>query len=205
MIDITLGFKMKKILLVAIASSLSILGNTEDELFFLSSDKIVQETQGSLKALQSFSFFPLLKIENENASKLIELINQELKKAGNIIKKPALTPEGVDFDALSHTALQFSVEQLVNEENKPLPVLQASLSVNTVVEPSNTKELSTMTTNRWSIFLEKSNDVQEVIKKALPRLLDQFVADFQRSNSTTQKPTFYIGYDASWWKAQTDK
>lgn len=196
---------MKKTLLITLLSFLSILGHAEDQLFFLSSDKIVQETQGSLKELRSFSFFPLLKIENENASKFIELMNQELKKVGTVIKKPALTPEGIDFDSLSHTALKFTIEQLVDEENRPLPVLQASLSVSTVVEPSNTQELSVMSTNRWSIFLEKSNDVQGVIKKALPRLLSQFTADFQRGNSSSQKPTFYIGYDASWWNTQTDK
>lgn len=196
---------MKKTLLITLLSFLSILGHSEDHFFFLSSDKVVQETQGSLKELRSFSFFPLLKIENENAGKLIALIDQELKKVGTVIKKPALTPEGVDFDSLSHTALQFTIEQLVDEENKPLPVLQANLCVNTVVEPSNTQELSIMSTNRWSIFLEKSNDVEAVIKKALPRLLSQFTADFQRGNSTSQKPTFYIGYDESWWKTQTNR
>lgn len=179
--------------------SFFISGHTQDHPFFLSSDKIVQESQASLKGLNSFAFFPLLKIESENANKLISLMDQELKKVGVVIKKPMLTPEGIDFNSLSHSVLQFTVEQLVDEENRPLPVLQASLSLSGIVKPSNTEEPSVMSTNHWSIFLKKSNDVEEVIKKTLPRLLNQFIADFQHSNSSMQKPTFYIGYDASWW------
>jgi hypothetical protein len=137
-------------------------------------------------------------MEEKNVDETIELISQELKKVGLVVVKPILTPEGADLDSFSHPTLQFTIEQLVDQNNKPLPVLQAILSVNTVVEISRSKELLPLDTNQWSIYLEKTNDVQKVIKKTLPVLLKQFITDFQHANN--QKPTFYIGYDSSWWK-----
>lgn len=189
---------MKKILVLVMLAALSILGYSKNPSFFLSSEKIVQEKQGSLKELRSFNFFPLLKIEKENAKKTIELIDQELKKVGIVVKKPVLTAKGADLDSFSNPTLQFIIEQLVDQNNNPLPVLQAILSVNSTVE-LKTKELSPLSTNRWSIYLEKTNDIEKVIKNTLPQLLKQFIADFQQANANSQKPSFYISYDDSWW------
>jgi len=189
---------MKKTLVFIILVTSSILGHAENSFFFLSSDKIFQEKQGSLKGLSSFTFFPLLKSEEKDARKIFELIDRELKKTGHVVMQPVLTPEGADLSAFSHPALQFSIEQLTDQNNNPLPVLHAILSLQTRVELSKTKESSFITTNCWSIYLKKTDDVQEVIKKTLPALLQQFLTDFQSENTGAQKPIFYITYDASW-------
>lgn len=194
------GISMKKALFFTTFFFFSALGYTEDLPFFLSSEAIVQEKQGSLKDLRAFTFFPLVKME-KNVSQTIELIHQELKKVGTIVKKPVLTSEGADLSAFSHPTLQLTIEQLVDQSQQPLPILQAILSISRVAEVVPSKELVPVSTNRWSVFLRKTNDVQEAVKRAFPLLLSQFMTDFQRANTTDQKPTFYISYDDSWWKA----
>lgn len=196
---------MKNALLFVMLTSSSILGYAKESPFFLSSDEIVQEKQGSLKQLCSFAFFPLLKMEEKNANKIIELIDQELRKVGLVVEKPVLTSEGADLQSFSNPTLQFTIEQIVDQNNNPLPVLLATLSVNSVVELGKSKEFTTLNTNHWSIYLEKTNDVQKAIKKTLPPLLKQFIADFQRVNITDQMPTFYISYDSSWWSTLKSK
>ncbi len=196
---------MKNIFLFTALSFVSILGHSKEPLFFLSSDKIVQEKQGSLKSLHSFTFFPLLKIDEKNVGKTIGLIDQELRKVALVVKSPVLTAQGADLDTFSNPGLQFVIEQLVDQKNKPLPVLQATLSVSAVTELGTDQQLETINAGRWSVYLEQTNDVQAVIKKSLPYLLDQFTADFQKANGSSEKPTFYISYDASWWKTPTDK
>lgn len=124
---------------------------------------------------------------------------------GSVVKQPVLTSEGVDLDSFSNPILQFTIEQLTDQNNKLLPVLQGTLVVSTVAELSKTQEFSSINTNRWSVYLEKTNNIQEVIKKALPNLLNQFITDFQRSNTNKKNPTFYISYDASWWKIPEQK
>lgn len=192
---------MKKTSLVIALVLTSLLGYAQDPLFFFSSDKLIQEKQAPLKEMLSFVFFPLLKMEEKNTTKISEMIEQELKKVGNIVKKPALTPEGADLECYSNPSLQFTIEQLVDQNNKPLPVLQAILSINTTAELLKAKELVSINTNHWSVYLEKTDNVQEVIKKTFPSLLKQFIADFQRDNASDQKPTFYITYDSSWLKS----
>lgn len=124
---------------------------------------------------------------------------------GSVVKQPVLTSEGVDLDSFSNPILQFTIEQLTDQNNKLLPVLKGTLVVSTVAELSKTQEFSSINTNRWSVYLEKTNNIQEVIKKALPNLLNQFITDFQRSNTNKKNPTFYISYDASWWKIPEQK
>ncbi len=181
------------------------LGHSKESLFLLSSDPIVQEKQIPLKQLHSFVFFPLLKIEEKQAKKTIELIDLELKKAGYVITKQVLTPNGADLEYFSNPTIQFSIKQLVDSNNKPFPVLQATLSIRNTVEIGNPGEPSSLNTNHWSIYLKKTNDVRKVIKKTLPFLLSQFVTEFQNSHPSDEKPTFYITYDSSWWKDPTAK
>ena len=45
--------------------SCSILGHAKQSLFLFSSEPLVQEAQGSLKDMDSFVFFPLLKLEKK--------------------------------------------------------------------------------------------------------------------------------------------
>lgn len=78
---------MKKRLLLSIFIVFSMLGHANDPLFFLSSEKIVQEKQGPLKGIGSFTFFPLLKVEEKNAKAIVELIEKELKNVGLVVKK----------------------------------------------------------------------------------------------------------------------
>ena len=166
--------------------------------FFLSSEKFFEEKQGSLNEVRSFNFFPILKLEEKNAQKIIDMINLELEKVAFVVKKPVLTPKGADMSSFSNPTLQFSIEQLVDQNNHLLPILQASLSVRAGVTLKS-DEYTHLNTNHWSIYLEKTNNVQNVIKKTLPNLLKQFIADFQSANSSEQKPTFYLCYDESWW------
>jgi|GEM_PF-3093543 len=196
---------MKKLLLSTVLIAFSILGYADNSSFFLSSEKIVQEKQGSLKNLSSFVFFPLLKIEKKEASQIIELIEQELKKVGAVIKQPVLTPEGADLTTFSNPTLQFTIEQLVDENHNPLPVLQAILSIKTGVELGKSEEFSIVNTNRWSTYLKKTDDLQKVIKTTLPQLLKQFLSDFESVNTSSHKPTFYISYDVSWWNTFVQK
>lgn len=172
-----------------------------EDYLILSSDKIVQETQGSLNGFRSFIFFPLLKLEKKNTKKTLEWIDHELKKAGMVIKKPVITSEGADLEAFSYPTLQYTVEQLVDQNNTLLPVLQAVLSINSVAELGKEKIASVVTTNRWSMYIDKTNDLQTVIKATLPILLTQFTTEFERAHSKGQKPNFYISYDDLWWDA----
>jgi hypothetical protein len=191
---------MKKTFLLIVVISSSVLGHAESHPFFLSSEKLVEEKQGSLKEHCSFVFFPVLKIEEKNASKIIDMINLELEKVALVVKKPMLSPEGADLSSFSNPILQFSIEQLVDQNNNPLPILQAILSVSAVAKVGKSNEIASLNTNHWSIYLEKTNNVQDAIKKTLPNLLKQFLADFQRVNTADQRPTIYISYDSSWWK-----
>jgi hypothetical protein len=138
-------------------------------------------------------------MEEKNAHKIIDMINLELEKVALVVKKPVFTPEGADMSAFSNPILQFSIEQLVDQNNHPLPIVQAILSVSAGVILKN-DEYANLNTNCWSIYLKKTNNVQDVIKETLPALLQKFIEDFQRANSTDQKPTVYITYDTSWWK-----
>jgi hypothetical protein len=189
----------KAFLLIALISG-SVFGHAKGSPFFLSSEEIVVEKQGSLKELCSFVFLPLLKMEDKNAQKIIDMINLELEKVALVVNKPVLTAEGADMSSFSNPILQFSVEQLVDQNNQPLPTLQAVLSINTGVKLGKRDEYTSLNTNRWSIYLKKMNSVQDVIKETLPALLQQFIADFQSANTADQKPTLYICYDKSWWK-----
>lgn len=196
---------MRKTALFATFIFSSFLGHAKEPLFLLSSDPLVQEKQASLKGLRSFVFFPLLKMEEKQVEKIIELIDLELKKVGCIIKKQVLTPDGANLECFSNPTLQFSIEQLVDSNNKPLPVVQATLSLRNTVEIGKLGELSSLNTNHWSIYLKKTNDIQKIVKKTLPFLLSQFIMEFQRSHAADEKPIFYITYDSSWWKDPTVK
>ncbi|MGC1878477.1 MAG: hypothetical protein WA347_06845 [Rhabdochlamydiaceae bacterium] len=191
---------MTKAFLLIVLIFSSILCRAESDPYFLSSEKMVEEKQGSLKKLCSFVFFPLLKMEEKDAHKIIDMIDLELEKVALVVKKPVFTMEGADMSSFSNPILQFSIEQLVDQNNYPLPILQAILSISTGVKLNKSDEPASLNTNRWSIYLKKTNNVQDVVKKTLPDLLKQFIADFQRANSADQKPTFYICYDKSWWK-----
>jgi hypothetical protein len=178
----------------------SVFGYAKNSPFFLSSEKIVEEKQGSLKELCSFVFFPVLKMEEKNAQKIIDMINLELEKVALVVKKPVLTSEGADMSSFSNPILEFSIEQLVDQNNQPLPTLQAVLSINMGVKLGKSDEYANLNTNRWSVYLKKTNNVQDVIREALPALLQQFIAEFKSANAAGQKPTLYICYDKSWWK-----
>jgi hypothetical protein len=52
-----------------------------------------------------------------------------MKKAGCIIKKQIFTEKGADLECFSHPTLQFSIKELVDSENKPLAILEATLLV----------------------------------------------------------------------------
>ncbi len=196
---------MKKRFALIAFMGCSILGHAKQSPFLFSSEPLVQEAQGSLKDMDSFVFFPLLKLEKKNAIRVMELINQELQKVGVIVIKPVLTGEGADLESFSNPELAFTIQQLVDQSNKPLPVLQASLSVMNIVEIRKNKDLTSLETNRWCVYLEKTNDVQKVIQKVLPDLLNQFIADFQKTHAQNQKPKFYISYDDSWWNPKLNK
>jgi hypothetical protein len=196
---------MKKAALFTTFIFCSFLGHAKEPLFLLSSDPVIQEKQAPLKGLRSFVFFPLLKMEEKYVEKTIELIDLELKKVGCIVKKQVLTSEGADLECFSNPTLQFSIEQLVDSNNKLLSILQATLSVRNTAEIGKLGELTSLNTNHWSVYLKKTNDVQKVIKKTLPFLLSQFIAEFQSSHSAEEKPTFYITYDSSWWKDPASK
>lgn len=178
----------------------SFLVHAREPLFFLSSDPLFQKQQESVKEFSSFVFFPLLKIEEKQEEKTIELIDQELKKIGCIIKKQVLTSDGADMECFSNPTLQFSVEQLVDSNNDPLSVLQASLSIRAIVRIGKANEMTSLNTNIWSVYLKKTNDVQKIIKKSLPLLLSQFITEFKKSHPVDEKPIFYITYDNSCWK-----
>lgn len=185
--------------LFAVLLCFSTLAHSENAPYFLSSDRIVQEKQSSLKGLRSFTFFPKLKLEKKQATTTMNLIEEELRKVGQVVKKPLLTPEGADLESFSYPTLQLGIEQLVDQNDRPLPVLQASLSITTSVEVIRTKELSSLNISRWTTYIKKTNDVQEIIKKTLPILLNQFAAEYEQANRNDPRPTIYIGYDDSWW------
>lgn len=173
------------------------LTNAKENLFFLSSENIVQEPKTSLEPFHSFNFFPLLKLEKKNADKIMNIVDIELQKVGNLVKKPILTSKGADFDSFSNPTLRFTLEQLVDQNNKPLPLLQATLQIKSATdcgELSNIQDVS-----KWVTYLKPSNNIQNVVQKSLANLLAQFSEDFQRSHD--DKPTIYVSYDASWWKS----
>jgi hypothetical protein len=165
--------------------------------YLLSSETIVQEKQGPLKDLRSFVFFPLIKLEDNQKQKIAKFFDQSLKRVGTVLEKQTLTPKGADLEVFSNPSLQFTLEQLVDQEGRLLPVLKATLSSSGVVEVLSSKESSSLSLNHWCTYLEKNDNVEKVVKKAFPFLLDLFIADWQAANGKEQKPTFYITYDAS--------
>lgn len=194
---------MKKIWLCILFISCLILVHAKDPAFLLSSEKFFQDNPAALKDLHSFIFSPLLHIEKKNVDKILGLIEQELNKIACVVKRNILTSDGVDLESFSNPTLQFTIEQLVDQNGKPLSVLLAALSVRSVVEMSKNNQLTSTTTNRWCAYLKKTNDVQKAIKETLPHLLKEFIEDFQRINGANQKPTIFITYDSFWWKNQS--
>lgn len=164
----------------------------EGSSYLLSSESLVQEKQGSLKDLHSFVFFPLVQGDEK---KIRAFMHKELEQIGTVITKPALTATGADLESFSNPSLQFTIVQLVDSDNKPLAILKASLSVNSIVEILRNKELNALSTNRWCTYLEKTDNVEKVVKKAFPLLLKKFTTEYQKINGQDKKPTFYITYD----------
>lgn len=175
---------------VACSPQWGITGN-----YLLSSDAIVQEKQGSLKDLRSFVFFPLIKLEGDQKQKIVKFLGQSLRQMGTVLEKQTLTPEGADLEAFSNPLLEFTLEQLVDQGGRPLPVLKATLSVSSAVEILSAKEISSLRLNHWCTYLEKNDNVEKMVKAAFPFLLELFLADWQKANGKDQKPTFYVTYD----------
>lgn len=190
---------MKKSIVIFMFLTMCISGYPKDSPFFLSSESIMQQKQGSLKDLHSFTFVPLVKMEGKQAEKSIDYMKQALKSVGKVVEKPVSTSEGADLETFSNPVLQFSLVQLVDPNNALLPVLQIELSISAVVEFTNNKELASISTNCWSLYVQKTGDVYKVIQDAFPKVLKLFILDFQRANPGAEKPTFYINYDKSWW------
>ncbi len=172
--------------------------------FLLSSGQDVRsQCPAELRTLNPFVFSFVLKMNQADVEPIICSISEQLARVGTVVKKEIFTPEGVDFAPLSHPRLQFFVEQLVDLEGKPLPILEARLILSSIVQIMANKELCSASLRRWSIQIEsKGQNVQTAVQQTLSPLLAQFVADYQLANDKESKPTFYITYDASWWTAQ---
>lgn len=157
----------------------------------------------ALNSLNPLVFSFVLKMNKEDVEPVINSISEQLARFGTIEKKEIFTSEGVDFAPLSHPSLQFLIEQLVDQEGKPLPVLEARLTLSSVVQIMANKELCSTGLRRWSICMEsKGQSVQTAVQQMLSPLLAQFITDYQLANDKTNKPIFYIVYDASWWAPQ---
>lgn len=165
--------------------------------YFLSSEPLFQEKQGPLKDRRSFVFFPCMKLEDNQRQKITTFLNQSLKQVGTVIETQVLKPEGADLEVFSKPPLHFTLEQLLDQKGRPLPVLKATLSFSGVVEVLSSKEISSLPLNHWCTYLEKNDSVEKIVKKAFPFLLELFIADWQAANGKEQKPTFYIPCDAS--------
>jgi len=178
-------------------------GYADVDSYLLSSERLLEKKNASLKEFDYFVFFFLLKMEKEDIQTTIQLINQELRQVGQVVQKEIFTEKGVDLECFSNPTLQFTIQRLVDKKGEPLPVLKAELSINTVVEIVRNKEYLSLESNRWTVYLRndenEKNDLQKTLKETLPFLLKQFYADFQRVNGKEKKPTYYITYDSSSW------
>ncbi|MEN9343602.1 MAG: hypothetical protein RLZZ453_389 [Chlamydiota bacterium] len=179
-----------------------ISAHAKESAFFLSSETIVRQKQGPLKNLEMFSFIPLLKMEGKQADKVMHSIHKALQNVGTIVEKPIFTPEGADLSTFSNPTLQLRIEQIVDSQNIPLPVLKIELSIDDVVEFFHSKELAAIPTNQWIIYAPITTDLDKLIQTTFPKLLDQFIIVFRQANPNLEKPTFYINYDKSWWHSK---
>ena len=160
--------------------------------FFFKEEGIVREGRGSLKEFKSFVFFPFLKMEEKETKNILDLIKKELIQVGLVVETHVFKPNGADLTSFSNPSLQFSIEQLVDKNNKPLPILEAALTVSTSVEILNNQESCSLPIDRFFVYLKKTNDIKKVIQETLPMLLQQFISNYQNANGKDQKPTFII-------------
>ena len=162
------------------------------DAYLLSSEPIIHENRTSLKEFNTFIFAPIIKTEKKGANKITALMSQELQRIGVVEKKRVFTEQGADLTPLSNPSLQFTLEQLVDQQGKLLPVIKATLSTRSSIEVLKNNEINSLSTNCWSVYLKQNDDVEKTIKTTLPDLLNKFLADYQNVNGKDQKPTFYI-------------
>lgn len=157
-----------------------------------SSEINLGDHQGSLKGDRSFVFFPFLLTGEETPQQVFNFVHQELKRVGTVIEHQMDTGKGIDLGCFSNPRLVFSLDQLVDTKNRLLPVIKATLLVESRVEIQRTHEVTSLSTSSWTEYLEKNKNVEKVVKNTFPILLEKFMAAYQEANGKDLKPTFYI-------------
>lgn len=188
---------MKIYFFLFILLSSSMNGYSKEELFNYSSDPLLEIKQPLLKYGNAFVFIPMIKMERSTSTTLLNTVYKELEQFVTLVKNPVFKSEGADLSVFSHPPLTYTIEQLVDDKNKPLPVLKASLTVSNFVDIIRSGQNISLNTNTWYAYVKSTNDVKKVIQTSMPIILKAFISDFQKANPSEKKPTVYICYDDS--------
>jgi hypothetical protein len=164
----------------------------DSDSYFLSSDSILQEKQGSLEGDKSFVFFSFVLTGKPQPQQVTKFIQEELKRVGIVIRHQVDTEKGMDMECFSNPGLQFTLKQLVDQDNRALPIIKAALDITSTVEIDRNHDSTSLLTNSWTVYLEKDKNVEKIVKKAFPLLLEKFIAAYKEANGKDAKPTFYI-------------
>lgn len=150
------------------------------------------EDQGSLEGDKAFVFFDFLVTGEKRPPQVVNFIHQELKRVGALIEHQMDTDKGIDLEGLPSPRLVFSLKQLVEATNHLLPVIKATLLVESTVEIKRNHTPASLPTNSWTVYVEKNKNVEKAVKNTFPILLEKFMTAYQEANGKDLKPTFYI-------------
>lgn len=153
-----------------------------------------------MQQLDTFVFWLRVRMEEKEASSIIEFVNKQLAQIGNLTQKEISTEGPVDLECFSYPALTFILEQLIDPTQQPLPVLRANLVLEGLGEICKTKKISPLNIENFSMYINRDKaTVRSAIEQTLPSLLQRFLEVFQEANGKEKKPNFFIVYTPSDW------
>lgn len=157
-----------------------------------SSEMDLYEEQASLEGDRSFVFFSFLVTGEKTPQKISNFIKEELNRVGTVIEHQMDTGKGIDIGCFSNPGLTFVLKELVDTKNHLLPVIKATLLVDSTVEIKRNHTPASLSTNSWTVYVEKNKNVEKVVKNTFPILLKKFMTAYQEANGKDLQPTFYI-------------
>ncbi len=145
-----------------------------------------------LEKMTSFSTATFCCLNSEILLKKMEQIyHNELEKLGTV--KNITIPDPTGFIASSNI-LYLTVVKTENIDEKSMPIIKMTLSLNTSVEISSTKVPCELTIWQRECFLnQKDVENPEKLQATVAYLLDWFGTCYQKANLNTKaRPTFYF-------------
>lgn len=147
------------------------------------------EKDNPLTGMHAFNLIPPLSLNNP--ATVQKVIEKELEELGDIIHLQEADMRGMG----SGNILNIQVGDVLGCDNNPLSISRVSLQVETfiVINKTGVKTFPVV----WSIntFFEDSPKPEEVLLKAVQRLVRDFIQNYRYANQNQQeKPVFYTYY-----------